>query len=127
MKSLLLPVLLLPLMAVAAPADGAQTEAAPQDAVQAVSSAVVGPAVLLPRWEIKAGASVRSSLDRWCERAGYRLVWNIDNGYRAQGDLLIEGDFIKAVTELFGAIQQDLHLRVQITKNKLVLVGKGDK
>lgn len=81
----------------------------------------------LEQWEIKAGDSLRYTLDSWCERAGYRLLWNIEAGFKSQGGHVVEGDFRKAVVELFNAIPQDLHLRVEITKNKLVIVSKGDK
>ncbi|WP_174999266.1 TcpQ domain-containing protein [Rugamonas aquatica] len=152
MKCLLLSLLLMPAMASAVSANVVQPPAPSLGQVVAPGNAVPQAAVALPfgadvkgvasmafvseaqpqaaslpQWEIKAGASLRSTLDRWCERAGYRLVWNVDGGYRAQGDLTVEGDFAKAVMELFGAIRQDLHLHVDITKNKLVLVARGEK
>jgi len=97
----------------------------------AIKPAPVAPAPMsmieLQQWEIKAGGSLRTTLESWCERAGYRLVWNVEGGFRSQGGFTSEGEFRKAVKELFGAIPQDLHLEVDITKNKLVIVSRGVK
>lgn len=85
------------------------------------------PLVELEQWEIKAGASLRTTLENWCERAGYRLLWNVEGGFRSQGGFISEGAFRKAVKDLFAAVPQDLHLEVDITQNKLVIVSRGGK
>lgn len=112
-----------PPAATAAPGQATAPVSAPSTAVQSTSVGIVP----VQQWEIKAGASLRYTLDGWCERAGYRLLWNVDGGFRSQGGHVSEGDFRKAVFDLFAAIPQDLHLNVEITKNKLVIVTKGDK
>ena len=96
----------------------------------ALSNVVTSPAAplavsRLSQWEIKAGDSLRATLESWCERAGYRLVWNVDGGFRSQGGFVSEDEFKKAVRDLFAAIPQDLHLDVDVTKNKLVIVSGG--
>lgn len=120
---------------------------APADATAAAARPVIGAPIPRPsqapeergadagavnvipveQWEIKAGASLRYTLDSWCERAGYRLLWNVEGGFKSQGGHVTDGEFRKAVADLFAAIPQDLHLNVEITKNKLVIVTKGDK
>ena len=77
------------------------------------------------QWEVKAGNNLRGVLDAWCERAGYRLVWNVESGFQSQGNFVSESEFKEAVKELFAASPQDLHLDVDITKNKLVIVTGG--
>lgn len=108
---------------------GAHIAANPAPSVDATASAPDAAVHVVPveQWEIKPGASLRYTLDSWCERAGYRLLWNVDGGFKSQGGHVVDGDFRKAVTELFAAIPQDLHLNVEITRNKLVIVTKGDK
>lgn len=91
------------------------------------AEADVMPSVLVPSqpWEVAVGDSLRETLERWCQRVGYRLVWNIEGGYRAQGEFSVGGDFKQAVAALFAAIPQDLHLRVDISKNKLVVISRS--
>jgi hypothetical protein len=120
------PVIGEPISAHAAPRSVAPAPSAPA-ANPAAAQPVPVSVVPVQQWEIKAGASLRYTLDSWCERAGYRLLWNVDGGFRSQGGHVSEGDFRKAVFDLFAAVPQDLHLRVEITKNKLVIVSKGDK
>lgn len=138
MKSLLLPLVLAPALALGAAASGVELAAstevtapgAPIEAVAPAMPATDVPAplqvrVVAPAWDITVGASLRETLERWCQRAGYRLVWNVEGGYRAQGALSVNGEFQEAVSALFNAIPQDLHLRVDLTKNKLVLVTRS--
>lgn len=96
-------------------------------AVPAATPELVVPAAVAvaPTWEIVAGASLRATLDQWCRRAGYRLVWNVDGGYRAQADYTARGEFASAVRDLFAAVRQDLRLRVELSANKVVLVSRG--
>jgi hypothetical protein len=98
-----------------------------QKMAPAAPAAPAVPVVEIEQWEIKAGASLRTTLENWCDRSGYRLVWNVEGGYRSQGGFVSEGDFKKAVKALFAAIPQDLHLDVDITKNKLVIVSRVSK
>ncbi len=138
MKRLLLPLLLLPGVAVAGLVIVDDTPAAVQKkllganieqmAGQRTPAIAPGMQVTeLDQWEIKPGASLRTTLESWCERANYRLVWNVEGGFRSQGGFAAEGDFKKAVFDLFAAIPQDLHLNIDITKNRLVLVTRGTK
>lgn len=117
------------LMAQATPSKLMPTSATPAAAaIRPVAQAAPTPAlpvVKLQQWEIKAGDSLRTTLENWCERAGYRLVWNVDGGFRSQGGFVSEADFKQAVKDLFAAIPQDLHLDVDVTKNKLVIVTGG--
>lgn len=80
-------------------------------------------------WTVNAGDSLRTKLDEWCERAGYRLEWSkaVDKGFILRGSNVFEGDFKSAVAGLFAAIPEELHLDVQVTKNKLVYVNRGKK
>lgn len=80
-------------------------------------------------WTVNAGDSLRTKLDEWCERAGYRLEWSksVDKGFILRGSNVFEGDFKSAVAALFAAIPDELHLDVQVTRNKLVYVNRGKK
>lgn len=80
-------------------------------------------------WTVNAGDSLRTKLDEWCERAGYRLEWSksVDKGFILRGSNVFEGDFKSAVAGLFAAIPEELHLDVQVTRNKLVYVNRGKK
>lgn len=78
-------------------------------------------------WSITAGDSLRRKLEEWCERAGYRLEWRVEKGFVSGGSNAFEGDFKKAVVDLFASIPEELHLSVEVAANKLVFVTRGAK
>lgn len=79
-------------------------EAAPPAANQAPADTVKSTN---PRgeWEVVAGSSLRTTIETWAQRAGWRHVsWEIDNDFEVQAYSMFSGEFESAIAELIQAI-----------------------
>lgn len=54
-------------------------------------------------WTIKQGETLTQALNDWAAKAGYSVVWNADHTFNIEASASFDGNFIKAVTELFAA------------------------
>jgi hypothetical protein len=76
-------------------------------------------------WEIRAGESVKRSLDDWRKRAGWDMVWQYDGDFIAQAGATFNGDFQSAVKSLVAAMPESINMKIELASNKLVYVTKG--
>lgn len=91
------------------------TSAAKPPGVVVATAAVQVPAPVAT-WDAKSGASIRSSLKEWSDRAGWQLVWALDEreDYRLMAGNNFSGDFKMAVTGLFNSLPLDIKVRAEL-------------
>lgn len=79
-------------------------------AVAEVSSAVPAPQAAAPSpvptnvrslWEAQKGDSLKRTLDDWSKKAGFELVWDSSHDYTIDSDILVTGDFQRAIKAVF--------------------------
>lgn len=58
---------------------------------------------IAPAWTIKQGETLTQALNDWAGKAGYSVVWNADHTFNIEASASFDGNFIKAVTDLFDA------------------------
>ncbi|MBP4052092.1 toxin co-regulated pilus biosynthesis Q family protein [Chromobacterium violaceum] len=73
-------------------------KASPKPSTKSVSA-------VKPAWRIQPAVELREQLDAWAARAGWTLVWESEYAYLPKLQARFDGDFIAAVTALFGALQ----------------------
>lgn len=56
------------------------------------------------KWAAMAGASLRETLEGWCNAAGWTLVWDNPYDYRLRASASFTGSFEDAVRSLIDAI-----------------------
>jgi type IV pili sensor histidine kinase/response regulator len=56
-----------------------------------------------PAWTIKQGETLTQAINDWATKAGYSVVWNADHTFNIEASASFDGNFIKAVTDLFDA------------------------
>lgn len=81
-------------------------------------------------WKINRGELLTMSVQRWAERAGYTLVWELPEDYRVVADATFTGTFRDAVTRLAESYRQQGALKtvewVFKRGNKVLVVRKFD-
>ena len=78
-------------------------------------------------WTIPRGAQLQTVLTDWCHRAGWTLVWQSEYSYRVEAPASFDGDFVSAVTAMFGAMKNvSPTIYPDIYKGNRVVVVKND-
>ena len=81
-------------------------------------------------WKINRGEVLTGAVQRWAERAGYTLVWELPEDYRIVADATFTGTFRDAVQGLANSYQQQGAMKtvewVFKRKNKVLVVRKFD-
>jgi len=58
-----------------------------------------------PEWVVANGQDLRTVLEEWGEKAGWRIVWDSEYTYTLTSAARFQGDFLKAATELMRSMQ----------------------
>lgn len=77
-----------------------------------------------PVWEVKAGESIRNTIDQWRRQDGWEMVWTYEGDFTAQAGATFQGDFTTAIRSLMNALPESVDLSINLAANKLVYVSK---
>lgn len=82
------------------------------------------PAPVVQTWDVKAGESIRNTIDQWRRVAGWEMVWSFEGDYTAQASATFQGDFQTALRNLMNALPDSVEIKIDLAANKLVYVSK---
>lgn len=107
-----------------------------QPEVQTTTQLPVTPVSVIPQpmqqqpqmqqvtWEVKAGESIRNTIDQWRRQAGWEMVWSYEGDFTAQASATFQGDFSMAIRSLMNALPENVDMTINLAANKLIYVSK---
>lgn len=82
-------------------------------------------------WNIKSGETIRSAVQEWAQRAGWHLVWQLEDreDFRFLAGNRFSGDFKSAVYGLFNSLPLDVKVRAELRPDNtppMVLITRDE-
>lgn len=87
-----------------------------QSGAEAYAQDQVLKTVVEQDWNIKAGDTIRTSVQEWAQRAGWHLVWQLEDreDFKFLAGNRFAGDFKAAVYGLFNSLPLDVKVRAEL-------------
>ncbi len=102
-----------------------------QSGAEAYAQDQVLKTVVEQDWNIKAGDTIRTSVQEWAQRAGWHLVWQLEDreDFKFLAGNRFSGDFKAAVYGLFNSLPLDVKVRAELRPDNtppMVLITRDE-
>lgn len=83
-------------------------------------------APVIPKWTLEAGATIGHELQKWGDKANWKVVWNLQKDWTVPASTVFEGEFATVAAEVIQTLAANgalIHAQFYEGNNTMVVTG----